>query len=165
LTLANRITLARIALIPLCQIFLLTGFLGLAAVLFLVLSLSDYIDGYVARKYHQVSEIGKMLDPLADKVLVLTALIGLTAIGRADPAAVMLIAARELIVSSLRSTRTFAASRLAKWKTVAQMAAVIMLLFGLPLAGAVLWLAVILSLVSGWAYVWQSHLLKQLKSS
>jgi len=62
LTLANKVTLLRIALIPLCLIFLLAGFYGLAAVIFLLLSLSDAIDGYIARKYNQVSELGKMLD-------------------------------------------------------------------------------------------------------
>ena len=78
MTLANKVTLLRIALIPLCLIFLLAGFYGLAAVIFLLLSLSDAIDGYIARKYNQVSELGKMLDPLADKILVMTVLIGLT---------------------------------------------------------------------------------------
>jgi CDP-diacylglycerol--glycerol-3-phosphate 3-phosphatidyltransferase len=165
LTLANRITLARIALSPLCAFFLLTGLLGLAALLFILLSLTDLIDGYVARKYNQVSELGKMLDPLADKVLVLTVLIGLTAIGRADPLAVMIITAREFIVASLRTKKIFGASPLAKWKTVVQIVAVMLLMFDLPLAAFVLWVAVVLSLLSGWGYLWQSQFLKQLRSS
>lgn len=165
MTLANRITLLRIALIPLCVILLLAGLLGLAAVVFLVLSFSDLIDGYVARKYHQVSELGKMLDPLADKILVLTMLIGLTALGRADPLAVMLITAREFLVASVRSKQIFPASQLAKWKTAAQVLAVFLLIFRLPLAEVVLWFAVILSLITGWAYIWQSQFLKQLRSS
>ncbi len=165
MTLANRITLLRIALIPLCAVLLLAGFLGLAAVIFLLASLSDAVDGYVARKYHQVSELGKMLDPLADKVLVMTILIGLTAVGKVSPIPVMLVCARELIVTGIRSRKVFAASPVAKWKTVLQIAAVLMLMFSLPLGEAVLWLAVILSLVSGWAYIWQSQFLKQLKLS
>jgi len=165
LTLANRITLLRIALIPLCAALLLAGFLGLAAAVFLLASLSDAIDGYVARKYHQVSELGKMLDPLADKVLIMTVLIGLTAIGKANPFAVMLICAREFIVASLRARKVFAASPVAKWKTALQIVAVVMLMFSFPLAEVVLWLAVILSLVSGWAYLWQSQFLKQLLTS
>jgi CDP-diacylglycerol--glycerol-3-phosphate 3-phosphatidyltransferase len=144
---------------------LLAGFLGLAAVTFILLSLSDYIDGYIARKYHQVSELGKLLDPLADKILVTTVLIGLTAIGKANPFAVMLICAREFIIASIRTRKIFAASPIAKWKTATQILAIVMLMFSLPFAEAVLWLAVILSLVSGGAYLWQSPFLKQLRLS
>jgi len=144
---------------------LLAGLYGLSATVFLLLSLTDAIDGYVARKYNQVSELGKLLDPLADKILVLTVLIGLAAAGKADPLAVMLITAREFIVASVRSRKIFAASPVAKWKTVMQIVAVQMLYFNLPLAGAVLWLAVLFSLFSGVAYIWRSPLLKQLKSS
>jgi CDP-diacylglycerol--glycerol-3-phosphate 3-phosphatidyltransferase len=165
LTIANRLTLGRIALIPLCIIFLLSGLLGLAALLFVLLSLTDLLDGYLARKYNQVSELGKMLDPLADKILVVSVLIGLTAIGRADPVPVIIIAAREFLVASIRTSKIFAASPLAKWKTLTQNIAVFLLFFALPLADVVLWLAVLLSLVSGWAYLWQSQFLKQLRSS
>lgn len=165
MTLANRITLLRIALLPLCIIFLLSGLLGLAAVIFLILSLSDILDGYIARKYHQVSEIGKMLDPLADKILVISVLVGLASLGKADPLAVMLICARELVVSSLRSSNLFPASPVAKWKTVFQVVAVLMLMLSLPLADVVLWLAVLLSLFSGGIYLWQSRIFEQLKSS
>lgn len=159
MTLANRITLIRLALIPLCIAFLLTGLLGLAAVVFLLLSLSDAVDGYVARKYNQVSELGKKLDPLADKILVLTVLIGLTGIGKADPLPVMLICAREFLVASFRSTKIFPASPLAKWKTVLQTVAVLMLMLNLPLAGLILWLAVALSLITGGNYLWQNKIL------
>jgi CDP-diacylglycerol--glycerol-3-phosphate 3-phosphatidyltransferase len=155
LTLANRVTLLRIIFIPLCVVLLLAGFWGLSASLFLLLSLSDGIDGYIARKYHQTSELGKQLDPLADKILVITVLIGLTALKKAEPVAVMLLCARELVVASLRSQKVFAASPLAKWKTASQMMAVPMLILNLPFAGWVLWLAVGLSLVSGGAYLWQ----------
>lgn len=165
MTLANRVTLLRIALIPLCLIFLLLGFYGLAAVIFLLLSFSDAIDGYIARKYDQVSELGKQLDPLADKILVITVLIGLTSLGKANPIPVMLIGARELIIASLRTQEIFAASELAKWKTVSQIVAALMLMLNLPLAGWVLWLAVLLSLISGGIYLWQSPLFQQLKLS
>lgn len=162
MTLANKITLARIGLIPLCLVFLLSGLYGLAAVIFLLLSLSDAIDGYVARKYHQVSEIGKMLDPLADKILVLTVLIGLTGLGKAAPLPVIIICAREFIVAGIRTNKVFAASTLGKWKTVLQVVAVLLLMLNMPFAGLVLWLAVLLSLVSGGAYLWQSQILNQL---
>jgi CDP-diacylglycerol--glycerol-3-phosphate 3-phosphatidyltransferase len=165
LTLANKVTLARIALIPFCLAFLLTGFYGLAAVAFVILSFSDAIDGYLARKYNQVSELGKQLDPLADKILVLTVLIALTALGKAGPVAVMLITTREFLVASLRTKKVFAASPVAKWKTVVQMLAIFMAILSLPFSGLVLWLAVILAYVSGGAYLWQSRFLQQLKSS
>ncbi|MBN3032824.1 MAG: CDP-diacylglycerol--glycerol-3-phosphate 3-phosphatidyltransferase [Candidatus Saganbacteria bacterium] len=163
MTLATKVTLARIALIPFCLGFLLTGFWGLSALLFAALSFSDAIDGYLARKYHQVSELGKQLDPLADKLLVLTMLIALTALGKAGPVPVMLLVAREFVIASLRTRKVFAASPVAKWKTVAEMVAVFLAVLNLPLAGATLWLAVILAYVSGGAYLWQSRLLKQLK--
>ncbi|MCU0640679.1 MAG: CDP-diacylglycerol--glycerol-3-phosphate 3-phosphatidyltransferase [Candidatus Margulisbacteria bacterium] len=165
LTLANKITLGRLALIPLAVYFLLTGLLGLAALLFVLLSLTDLIDGYVARKYNQVSELGKMLDPLADKVLVVSLLIGLAALGKTGALPVIIIAAREFLIASIRTHKVFAASPLAKAKTLVQNVAVFMLLFSLPLAELVLWLAVILSLVSGWVYLWQSQFLQQLRSS
>lgn len=165
MTLANRVTLLRLALIPVCIAFLLTTLYGLAAAVFLLLSFSDYLDGYIARKYNQVSELGKQLDPLADKILVMSVLIGLTALGKANPVPVMLIGAREFVVASLRTVKVFGASRLAKWKTVTQMVAIIMLMLHLPLAGAVLWLAVLLSLITGAAYLWQSPFYKQLKLS
>lgn len=165
MTLANRVTLLRIALIPLCPIFLLAGFYGLAATTFLLLSLSDAVDGYIARKYNQVSELGKMLDPLADKILVMTVLIGLTALGKTNPVPVMIICAREFLVASIRAKKIFPASPVAKWKTFSQVVAVLMLMLNLPLAGAVLWLAVLLSLISGGAYLWQSQFLKQSRSS
>ena len=165
MTLANRITLARIALLPFCAALLLIGFYGLAATVFLLLALSDAIDGYVARKYHQVSELGKQLDPLADKILVITVLIGLTGKGLANPVPVMLICARELIIAGIRGRKVFAASGVAKWKTVSQIVAVMMLFFSLPFADLVLWFAVILSLISGWAYLWQSRIFQQLKLS
>lgn len=155
MTLANRVTLARIALIPLCLIFLLTSLYGLATVIFLLLSFSDLIDGYIARKYNQVSDLGKKLDPLADKILVLTMLIGLTSLGKAAPIPVMLICTRELVVSTFRASKTFGASQISKWKTTLQIIAVVMLMLNLPLSGLALWLAALLSLYSGGLYLWQ----------
>lgn len=162
MTLANRITLLRIAAIPLCLLFLLMGFYGLATVVFLLLSFSDAIDGYVARKYHQVSEIGKQLDPLADKILVITVLIGLTSLGRTPVIPVIILTVRELIVASFRTKKVFAASPIAKWKTFFQIIAVVMLMLNLPLAGWALWFSVLLSLLSGGVYLWQIKIINRL---
>lgn len=163
MTLANKVTLTRIALIPICLAFLLATMYGLATVVFLLLCFSDAIDGYIARKYNQVSELGKLLDPLADKILVMTVLIGLASLGKADAVAVMLICSREFLVASIRAQKIFGASPIAKWKTVSQMLAIIMLMLNLPLAKMVLWFAVLLSLISGASYIWQSKFFQQLR--
>ncbi|MFH1542806.1 MAG: CDP-diacylglycerol--glycerol-3-phosphate 3-phosphatidyltransferase [bacterium] len=168
MTLANRITIARIAFIPLVIALLLIGLNGLALMLFIVLSLTDAIDGYVARKYNEVSDLGKILDPLADKVLVICVLVTLVGLGYADIVPVILIVARELIISGLRAQlatqgTVLAASQLGKWKTVVQIIAITMLTINFPYADLVLWLAVVLAVGSGWVYIWQSNFLKQLK--
>lgn len=168
MTIANKITLARIALIPLIIFLLLARINGLAVALFLLVSFSDALDGYVARRYNQVSDLGKYLDPLADKILIITALIALVSVGLAAVLPVIFLVSRELIVQGLRinaarSNNIFAASPLAKWKTVIQVAAVTMLILDLPLANEVLWISVLLAWLSGGAYLWQSQMLKKLR--
>jgi CDP-diacylglycerol--glycerol-3-phosphate 3-phosphatidyltransferase len=170
LTVANYVTLSRIVFIPLIITLLSYRINGLAVILFLVLSFSDAIDGYIARRFNQVSDLGKFLDPLADKVLVITVLIALVGQGKADSIPVMLIVVRELLVQGIRisaakNQRIIAAAPVAKWKTAAQIVAVSMLILRLPYADWVLWLAVVLSIISGGAYLWQSRILKLLKSS
>ena len=170
MTLANYVTLSRVAFIPLVTAALFFGLNGLAAVLFVILSLSDYIDGYIARRFNQVSDLGKILDPLADKILVMTALIALVSLGKANPIPVMLFLARDAMVSGIRvsaakSQKILHASPIAKAKTVIQIIAVSMLILALPYAEWVLWLAVALSLYSGGIYLWQSKILKLLKLS
>jgi len=171
LSLANYVTLLRIALIPLIIAFVFLGFFGLAVMVGLLLIFSDFLDGYLARRYKQVSDLGKLLDPLADKIAVVTVLIALVGVGKADPIPVMIIAARELFVQGLRISmakskqKIIEASPIAKAKTTVQAIALVMLLLSLPYAEWVLWLAVIISLISGWKYLWQSKILEQLKSS
>ena len=168
MTIANYVTLGRLLLIPLLVVLLLFQINGLGVALFLLLSFSDAVDGWIARKYNQVSDLGKFLDPLADKVLVTSALIVLVGVGQADTVAVLILIAREFIVQGIRINearyqRIIAASPVAKWKTGTQVAAVAMLILNLPFAGAVLWLSVAFSLLSGGAYLWESKILKQLK--
>jgi CDP-diacylglycerol--glycerol-3-phosphate 3-phosphatidyltransferase len=167
LTQANQITLGRIALIPLIIILLLARVNGIAVALFLLLSFSDAVDGYVARRLNQVSDLGKFLDPLADKLLIISVLIVLVSLGRAEVIAVLILVSREFLVQGLRinAARTnnmIAASPIAKWKTGTQVAAVAMLIIGLPLSNLVLWLSVLLGLMSGGAYLWQSQIIKEL---
>jgi CDP-diacylglycerol--glycerol-3-phosphate 3-phosphatidyltransferase len=168
LTVANYVTLLRIAFIPLVILFLFLGFNGLAAIFFLLLSFSDTIDGYIARRFNQISDLGKILDPIADKILVITTLIALVGLGKADPIPVMLFVTRDFLVSGVRmnaakAKKILAASLPGKLKTTTQVVAIVMLILSLPYAHWILLLAVALSLISGGEYVWQSKILKQLK--
>ncbi|MBU0672045.1 MAG: CDP-diacylglycerol--glycerol-3-phosphate 3-phosphatidyltransferase [Candidatus Margulisbacteria bacterium] len=170
MTLANYVTLSRIILIPLIITLLLLGLNGLAVIIFLALSFSDAVDGYIARRFNQVSDLGKFLDPLADKILVMSVLIVLVGLGKASSIPVIILTARELVVQGLRISAArykniIAASPVAKWKTATQIVAVALLILKLPYAGWILWLSVVLSLLSGGAYLWQSQILKQLRSS
>jgi CDP-diacylglycerol--glycerol-3-phosphate 3-phosphatidyltransferase len=170
--LPNLITLARIALSPL--LFALPWFHGkswsaIIGFAFLAVSLTDILDGYLARRHGLESRIGKLLDPLADKVLVMTAFVMLIAVGRIPPWALPLVVAilgREFAVSSLRGIAgsegvVIPASPLGKWKTGFQLAALTALLVHWPFLGlpahelglVLLVIATALTLVSGWAYM------------
>ena len=105
----------------------------MAAVLFFIASLTDFFDGFIARKLKVESSFGRFLDPIADKVLVTSALIMLIALDRVDAWIVMLIISREVAVSALRATTkswdsTLKPSRIGKWKAFFQFAAVIPLM-------------------------------------
>jgi cardiolipin synthase len=163
-TVPNLLTFSRVAAIPF--IVALTYWehpqAGWAAgLLFVAAALTDLFDGLAARRRGQVSELGRMIDPIADKLLVCGVLVMLVASGAADALPALLIVLREILVSGLRE---FLASRqvrlpvtrLAKWKTAAQMAAVALLLVGGPLlepGRVALWLAAALTVVTGWDYL------------
>lgn len=164
----NALTLARIAAVPaLVGVFYLDQpVAGLASfAVFVAASLTDFLDGYLARRLDQPSELGRVLDPIADKLLVAAALVMLTAFGQAAPIAVAAILCRELLISGVREALagrlTLRVTWLAKWKTASQMAALALLLIApaldmpdLTIAGeAALWLAVALSWASGLDYL------------
>jgi len=156
--LPNLVTLFRIALIPLFVFLLLYNQPILAAVVFLALALTDAVDGFLARWLKQTSDLGKFLDPIADKILVISALICLIEIRQALALPVMIIVARDLVVSAVRLSaagegRVIAASPWGKLKTISQMAAVFMLILKLPYAVEILWLSVLLTLISGVDYI------------
>lgn len=139
MTLATKITLLRMACIP---VFIYAFFhfpLWPTAFLFLIIALTDALDGYLARKYKEVTNIGKFLDPLADKLLVSAGLLVLLEVGKITSMPVFIIVAREFAISGLRSlallqSRTsIAASGLAKIKTVAQVTLVIVLILQIRL--------------------------------
>ena len=102
MTTASKITLIRVAMIPLFMVVLLLGHCWAALVIFAIASLTDFVDGYIARRYQQTSDFGKFLDPLADKLLVTAAMLIFVQWGRMPAWAVMIVLAREFAVSGLR---------------------------------------------------------------
>ena len=102
MTTASKITLARVAMIPVFMVVLLMGFNWAALIIFAVASLTDFVDGYIARHYNQVTDFGKFLDPLADKLLVTAAMLIFVQWGRMPAWSVMVVLAREFAVSGLR---------------------------------------------------------------
>lgn len=126
MTTATKITLARVALIPVFMLVLLLGYNWAALIIFAVASLTDFVDGYIARHYNQTSDFGKFLDPLADKLLVTAAMLIFVQWGRMPAWAVMVVLAREFAVSGLRMVaatggKVLAAGWSGKVKTFATM--------------------------------------------
>ena len=172
----NAVTGVRIVMVPvLVGSFFVAGASGLwlGFAVFAVAALSDYLDGWLARRLDQHSLLGRILDPIADKLLVAAALVMLAAGGRAPALAAVAILAREFLVSGLREalagTVALPVQPLAKWKTAAQMVAIALLLLvpalapllpaavGTALADAgegLLWLAAVLTWASAIGYLW-----------
>ena len=129
-----------------------------AGFIFVLASATDFFDGYIAREFNQITTLGAILDPLADKMLTLAAFLGLMMLHRASPWAIYLILTRELFITGLRVSAIdkgidISASWMGKVKTVAQMFAIGFLLMEWPLATTLLWLAVFLTLYSGYEYI------------
>ena len=129
-----------------------------AAFLFVLASITDFFDGYIAREFDQITELGKILDPLADKMLTLAGFLGLLVLGRADPWAVYLILTREFFITGLRvsaagSGKEIGASLMGKIKTIVQMIAIGFLIMNWPGGTLLLWLAVAITLYSGYEYI------------
>lgn len=159
----NVLTIGRILFIPLF-IFILTldhsqGSHLLAAVIFAVASITDYLDGYLARKWNVVSNFGKFADPMADKLLVMSAFIMLIELGMAPAWVVAIIICRELAVTGLRlllvetGGTVLAAAMPGKIKTFSQMFAIIFLLLHWNLIGQMLlYIALFFTIYSGYDY-------------
>lgn len=164
MTLPNWITLARLLLIaPLVYFLEVAGGNVWALALFLVASATDWVDGYLARKWNQTSVLGALLDPLADKLLVTAALIGLVHQDMVPAWTVTLVLGREFLVTGLRTAAinagiVMAAGMSGKIKTVLQMGAIALLLAGMQPYGTYAWdLAVLMTLYSGGEYLWQTR--------
>ena len=146
---ANKLTLLRVILIPVYLVIWHLDFAYnniVALIIFIVASVTDFIDGYVARHYNQVTDFGKFMDPLADKVLVLTAMICFCAMGRFPAWALVIVMAREFAVSGLRMVavdngRVIAAGWSGKVKTFATM--VCLCIMHLPVWEWLMWVCVI----------------------
>ncbi|MFN2615521.1 MAG: CDP-diacylglycerol--glycerol-3-phosphate 3-phosphatidyltransferase [Thermoleophilaceae bacterium] len=136
LNLPNALTLARILLVPVLVVALTVETPGgstIAAVVFAVAALTDGLDGYIARQRHSVTTFGKVMDPVADKLMIAAALIALVSLDRLQPWVAMVIIAREFAVSGLRIAAgqqgvVIPASQLGKAKTIVQVAAVLALI-------------------------------------
>ena len=169
MNLPNKLTLARVIMIVPFLFFLLTDFAGgaskyIALAIFIIASLTDMLDGKIARKRNLVTNFGKFMDPLADKLLVGAALICLVETGQLPAWVVVIIISREFIISGFRLIASdngvvIAASYWGKFKTVTQMAMVIVLILNLPgvvfavIGRILMWAAVILTVVSLVDYV------------
>lgn len=172
-SLPNLLTLSRIAVLPLLvgAFYLDAPWTNIVAcAVFAGASLTDYLDGYVARTYQQTSSLGRFLDPVADKIMVAVALMMLVADARITGLMVLpalVILCREILVSGLREFLaelrvSLPVSRLAKWKTAIQMIAISLLLLGdagpawlpvVPIGDVALWLAAGLTLITGYDYL------------
>lgn len=163
------VTLSRIALVPFILLCMLPNAFWwnvAAAVLFMMASSTDYYDGYFARKYNAISNMGKFMDPVADKILVSSVLVMMAYFQQIDPWMVIVILARDTFISGVRSVAAadgviIAAKPAGKWKTALQMVAIPGVMIGeipgyLPyldkISYLVLWVSVVLSISSGVEY-------------
>lgn len=167
----NKLTMLRVIMIPFFVIFMLCGITAydkyIALVIFIAASLTDTLDGYIARKYNLITNFGKFMDPLADKLLVCSALICLLDIGRLPSWAVLIIIAREFIISGFRLVAAdngivIAASWWGKSKTISQMLMIILMVADLGGVFSVLetilfWAALILTVISLVDYIWKNR--------
>ena len=129
-----------------------------AALIFVIAAITDFFDGFIARNFNAISKLGEILDPLADKMLVLGAFLGLLYLHRANAWAVYLILVREFFITGLRVVMaseglSVKASFAGKIKTVFQMIAIGFLLMNWPCGNCLLWIAVILTIYSGLDYL------------
>lgn len=174
---ANKLTLLRVALVPVFMAFMLTegtAWQIAALAVFIIASLTDMIDGKIARKYNQITTFGKFADPLADKMLITAAFLVFLQNGVINSWAVMIVMAREFMVAGVRLAAVaegtvIAASIWGKLKTVSQMAAVIIALIvlnipslnGVLVTNVCIWISVILTVLSGADYLIKNwHLMK-----
>ena len=162
MNLPNKLTLFRVILIPVFVVFMLVSVTGdtdkwIALAIFIIASLTDLLDGKIARKYNLITDFGKFMDPLADKLLVCSAMICLVSLGKIPAWIVIVIIAREFIISGFRliaadNGRVIAASYWGKFKTTFQMVMVILMIADIPqlyiLTQIIMYVALVLTVIS-----------------
>ena len=168
----NKLTIARMIIVPFLVIFLLTGWGGeanryISLTLFVVASVTDWFDGYLARKNNLVTNFGKFMDPLADKLLVCSAMICMIDLKRLPAWFVIIIIAREFIISGFRLIAAengivIAANYWGKFKTASQMILIILLILHFDgifviLEQIFIWLSLALTIISLITYIWQNR--------
>ena len=168
----NKLTIARMIIVPFLVIFLLTGWGGeanryISLTLFVVASVTDWFDGYLARKNNLVTNFGKFMDPLADKLLVCSAMICMIDLKRLSAWFVIIIIAREFIISGFRLIAAengivIAANYWGKFKTASQMIMIILLILHFHgifviLEQIFIWLSLALTIISLITYIWQNR--------
>jgi len=172
MNLPNKITLFRVAMIPVFLVFMLVPGIPyqnyIATAVFVIASISDAVDGHLARKNNLVTNFGKFMDPLADKLLVCSALICFVELGYLHAWMVIVIIARDFIINGFRTVAAdsgvvIAASVWGKLKTIVQMITCVMLIAQLPfswmdvLEEIFVWLALALTLISLFEYLWKNR--------
>ena len=172
MNLPNKLTILRVIMIPFFVFFLLSGVGGsaskwIALVIFAAASITDTLDGYIARRDNLITDFGKFMDPLADKLLVCSALICFVELDKLPAWMVIIIIAREFIISGFRLVASdngivIAASWWGKSKTISQMIMIILLILDLGgsftvIETAVTWIALILTVVSLLDYLWKNR--------
>ena len=172
MNLPNKLTTLRVIMIPFFVFFLLwqngenRTFRMIALALFIIASLTDLLDGKIARKYNLVTNFGKFMDPLADKLLVCSALICLIELNALPAWMVIIIISREFIISGFRLIASdngvvIAASYWGKFKTTFQMVSVVLLILDIPALAFVtticVWIALVLTIVSLVDYIYKNH--------
>ena len=168
----NKLTIARMIIVPFLVIFLLAGWGGeanryISLTLFVVASVTDWFDGYLARKNNLVTNFGKFMDPLADKLLVCSAMICMIDLKRLSAWFVIIIIAREFIISGFRLIAAengivIAANYWGKFKTASQMIMIILLILHFDgifviLEQIFIWLSLALTIISLITYIWQNR--------
>ena len=167
----NKLTVARMIIVPFLVVFLLTGWGGdanryISLALFVVASVTDWFDGYLARKNNLVTNFGKFMDPLADKLLVCSAVICMIELNRLPAWFVIIIIGREFIISGFRLIAAengivIAANYWGKFKTASQMIMIILLILHfdgifVTLEQIFIWLSLALTIISLITYIWQN---------
>ena len=160
---ANKLTVLRVLMIPAFMVVLYLGFPGanyVALVIFALASITDWLDGYIARRYNQTTDFGKFMDPLADKCLVTAAMLWFVEVGQMPAWALLTVIVREFAISGLRMNaattgRVIAAGWSGKVKTAATMVCIILMLLPIPSVVNTLCVAVIVltTIYSGVEYV------------